>query len=268
MKISMTGRHLEVTPSLREYAEKRISRLEKYFHQLIDIGVIMSVEKLDHVVELLVNGDGVQFHAIEKAGDMYSSIDLLVDKMEKQIVKFKEKHTGHKVVPLRMIETIEAGERGGMEIALNQVSNKPKDEVEAYLEMKLEGRDFILFKKGVKDVGSTTDYANKNYAVLYRDGKELRLVEIPLEMIRSNRYDAEGFVVNEVRVENDSPANPRLRLRAVKKGDMPERLTVGEALERLLDSKKAFLPFFNNETSYLNVIYRNGKNYEIMVPAF
>ncbi len=268
MKISMTGRHLEVTPNLREYAEKRISRLEKYFHQVIDVGVIMSIEKLDHIVELLVNGDGVQFHAIEKAGDMYSSIDLLTDKMEKQIVKFKEKHTGHKVVPMRMMDTVEAGERGGVEISMNQVSNKPKDEVEAYLEMKLEGRDFILFKKGVRDVESPLDYANKNYAVLYRDVTELLLVEIPLEMIKGNDFNVKGFLVNEVKVENDSPASPSLRLRAKTRGGALEQLTVGEALDSLLDSKKAFLPFFNSETNYLNVIYRNGKNFEIMVPAF
>ena len=96
MKIKITGRHINVSEKLKEYAEKRISRVEKYFQQLIDIQLIFYVEKLDHVAELLINGDSVQFYAREKAADLFSAIDLLVDKMEKQIVRIKEKSQSKK----------------------------------------------------------------------------------------------------------------------------------------------------------------------------
>ena len=91
MKIKITGRHIDVSERLKEYAEKRISKLEKYFQQLIDIHLILYVEKLDHAAELVINGDSVQFHAREKAADLYSAIDLLIDKMETQIGRFKER---------------------------------------------------------------------------------------------------------------------------------------------------------------------------------
>ena len=267
MKMTLTGRHLEVTPSLREYAEKRIAKLEKYFHQLIDVYVIMSVEKLDHAAELLMNGDGVQFHAVEKAGDMYSSIDLLVDKMEKQIVKYKEKLTGHKVVPLRVLDQVDTGEKKGVDLFLNQVSNKPKSDTEAYLEMKMEGRDFILYKKEALKVQSDFYFSNKNYAVLYRGPGGLMLAEIDFDMVKGNTIGPESLFECDVEVVADSLTNPKLKLRKRRRSGIG-RMSTGEAIQSLMDSKMAFLPFFNSETDYFNVVYKNGKSYEVMVPAF
>ena len=100
MKVIITGRHMELTLNLREYAEKKIKKLDKYFHWLSDIHVIMYIEKFDHVAEAVVNCNGARFYAIERATDMYSSIDLLVHKIEKQIVKYKEKHSDHKAISL------------------------------------------------------------------------------------------------------------------------------------------------------------------------
>ncbi len=68
MNITITGRNFEVTSDVRDYAEKRIKKIEKYFNQLIEVLVVMNVQKLDHIVDILVNGDGVQFYAIQKAG--------------------------------------------------------------------------------------------------------------------------------------------------------------------------------------------------------
>ena len=62
MNITVTGRHLNVSDNLRDYAEKKIKKLERYFNQLIDAHVILAVEKLDHISEVVMNGDGVQFH--------------------------------------------------------------------------------------------------------------------------------------------------------------------------------------------------------------
>ncbi|TAL30957.1 MAG: ribosome-associated translation inhibitor RaiA [Spirochaetes bacterium] len=268
MKITLTGRHVEVTDSLRDYAGKKVAKFEKYFHQLIDSYMILSVEKLDHVVELLINGDGVQFYAVEKSGDMYSSIDLLVDKMEKQVVKYKEKHTGHKVVPLSTIMTAEPASPQMKELLLNQVSNKPKDEIEAYLEMKLDNMNCILFKKGMKDAANSMDFLNKNYALIYRNGMAVKMIEIPVEMIKANSFDSGRFVEWDLMVHSDSPADPKIELKKCGSPAKVENLSIAEALERFTGSGAEFMPFFNNETNYLNLIYKKGKNLEIMVPAF
>ncbi len=267
MKITITGRHVEITQSLKDYAENKTAKFEKYFHQLIDATMIMAVQKLDHMVELLINGDGVQFYAVEKSGDMYSSIDLIVDKMEKQIVKYKEKHSGHKVVPLSRVMAEEPATRQMKELLLNQVSNKPKDEVEAYLEMKLDNLDCILFKKGVKELKGA-DFMNRNYAVIYRNGGSVKMIEVPFEMIRSNSFNPADFVEWELVVHNDAPSNPRIDLKKTGAPARVENLSMSDALERMVKSGGEFLPFFNSETNFLNVIRKRGRDFEVMVPAF
>jgi putative sigma-54 modulation protein len=268
MNITITGRHFEITPSIREYADKKIQRLVKYFHQLIDVHVIMRVEKLDHIVEFLVNGDGIQFFGMEKTGDIYSSIDLLVDKMEKQISRYKSRQSDHKFVPHQMPETFELQEAEPLEFQMYQVSNKPKNDIEAYLEMKLDKSDFILFKKGMVDVKSDIDYANKNYAVMYRAGDALKMVEIPFEMIQNMRFNPKEFHEYEVKVMDDSPAKPKIKFHKKASCSGIDKITVREAMQKLMSDGQEFMPFFNIETKYFNIVYRNGKNYGVMVPAF
>lgn len=268
MNITITGRNFEVTSDVREYAEKRIKKIEKYFNQLIEVLVVMNVQKLDHIVDILVNGDGVQFYAIQKAGDMYSSIDLIVDKMEKQISRYKDRQSDHKAtVALEMVEKIDVDNQG-IDLLLNQVSNKPKTEVEAFLEMKLENRDFILFKKGVAEVKSDLDYANKNYAVIYRRGDGFKMVEVPFEQIREARFDPTRFIECDLHVQSDSPAKPSVKFAPKECCTDIEKISLADALQRLRASGGDFLPFFNIETKSLNVVYKKGKNYEVMVPAF
>ena len=267
MNIKITGRHFEVTQSLRDYAESKIEKLEKYFHQLLDAHLIMYIEKLDHVAEIVVNGDGVQFYATQKGGDMYSAMDLLYDKIERQIVKYKERHSGHKAVSLGKMEG--AGEESGKGygVLLNQVSNKPLDPVEAFLEMRIDDSDFILFKKGAQKVESGVDYLNRNYSVIYRENGRLKLVEIPFEMIRENRFDPAGFIEHDMEVVSDSPSNPKINMKKSGKSAI-RSLTIDEALKHMTETNHDYLPFFNVESRYLNIIYKSGKDFEVMVPTY
>ncbi len=268
MNITITGRRMEMSSNLKDYATKKIKKVEKYFDQLIDAHLIMYIDKLDHTAEIIINGDGVQFYGIEKAGDMYSAIDLLVDKMESQIVRYKEKHSGHKAVSVGKAETMEIEDRGGENIILNQVSNKPLDDIEAYLEMKMEQRDFIVFKKGSRDLKKDAiDYLNKNYAVIFKDNGGYKMVEIPFDMIRENRYDSKGFAVYDLVVHDDSIANPKIDFNS-NSSTAVQRMSLEDAVRTIQGSNSPFIPFFNSETNYFNVIYRNGKKYEVMVPAF
>ncbi len=268
MNITITGRRFEVSDSLRDYVEKKVKKLEKYFNQLIDSHVVMYIDKLDHVAEITVNGDGVQFHGMEKAGDMYSSIDLLMDKMEKQVNRYKEKHSGHKAVGLGKIAEMEYVSDRGSEIYLSQVSNKPLGEVEAFLEMRVDKKDFILFKKGVNDVKTNApDYSNKNYAVIFKNGEGFKMLEIPFEMIKESRFDADNFVSYDLEIQDESALNPKILFKKDSKSSVM-KLTIDEALKMINGSDNEFLPFFNSETNYFNVIYKNGKRIEVMVPAY
>ena len=186
MNFTVTGRNVTASDKLTEYVGKKIPRLEKYFHQLMEVRVIVFVEKQDHVAEMVLTGDGVQFYGRETGGDFYSASDLLLDKVEKQLVRFKEKHQEHKGVHLGEIPVIDTTNEESLSIFVEESSAKPVDEVEAYLEMKLDKRDFILFKKGEHDVKGGADYENRNYAALFLTGSGLRLAQVQSESIKKN----------------------------------------------------------------------------------
>jgi putative sigma-54 modulation protein len=91
--VKVKGKHLEVTEGLREYAEKRLQRLEKYFANIREAHVCESIEGNQHRVEVTLEGDGLLLRGEERTSDMYVSLDRVVDKLEQRVKRFKEKHT-------------------------------------------------------------------------------------------------------------------------------------------------------------------------------
>lgn len=265
MNITVTGRHLSISDSLRDYAEKKIKKLERHFNQLIDAHVILAVEKLDHISEVVLNGDGIQFHGKEKAADLFSAIDLLFEKMEKQVRRYKEKHQMHKGPEKGEGASIDFTSNGGKEVVLRQVSNKPVDNIEALLQMKVDKKDYILFKKGDSKIEADAALANKNYAVIYRGTSGLKMIEVPSE--KADEAHADRFVAYTLDIFDDSPANPKVEFKKLGSCDMM-KLTLHEAIMEIEKSRQQFLPFFNVESEFINIISKNGNKYEVMVPAF
>jgi putative sigma-54 modulation protein len=95
MQLSVTGHHIDVTESLRNYVGKRLARLERHFDNMTDIHCILTVEKLIHKAEATVNMAGGTIHADSTEENMYAAIDMLVDKLDRQVKKYKEKLTDH-----------------------------------------------------------------------------------------------------------------------------------------------------------------------------
>src|SRR5262245_42589455 len=95
MQLSVTGHHVEVTASLREYVGTKLARLERHFDQMTDIHCILTVEKLFHKAEATVYVGGGAIHADSIEDNMYAAIDMLVDKLDRQVKKHKEKLTDH-----------------------------------------------------------------------------------------------------------------------------------------------------------------------------
>jgi putative sigma-54 modulation protein len=91
MNLTITGHHLDITPAIRGYVEEKMSRITRHFDQVIDISIILSVEKLNHKAEvnLHVRGKDIYVESIEP--DMYVAIDSLTDKLDRQVLKHKEK---------------------------------------------------------------------------------------------------------------------------------------------------------------------------------
>ena len=96
MNLHLTGHQLPITPAIREYVAAKLQRLTHHFDHVIDVNVIMSVEKLTQKVEATVHVRGKDIFCESAASDMYAAIDSLVDKLDRNIIKHKEKTRGHR----------------------------------------------------------------------------------------------------------------------------------------------------------------------------
>ncbi|REK69590.1 ribosome hibernation-promoting factor, HPF/YfiA family [Paenibacillus paeoniae] len=174
MNYNIRGQRFQVTEALRDYAEKKLSRLDKYFDAPIasEITVTLSVTKGQHGVEVTIPLVGVMLRAEEKSADMYASIDLVVDKLERQIRKHKTKvnrkfRQGSGVRALfreegSAVSVLE--EEDDLELVrTKRFTLKPMDVEEAILQMNMIGHTFFVFANA----------DNKEVNVVYKrdDGK-------------------------------------------------------------------------------------------------
>ena len=95
MQVNLSGHHVEITSALKDYLNNKLARLERHFESVTSIKCILTVEKLRHKAEAKVNVTGGTLYADAVEDDMYAAIDGLVDKLDRQIVKHKEKLTDH-----------------------------------------------------------------------------------------------------------------------------------------------------------------------------
>lgn len=96
MQISVTGHHLDVTEALKTYVESKFEKLERHFDHVTDVHVILGVEKLVQKAEATVQISGGTLFAEDEQDDMYAAIDGLIDKLDRQIKKHKEKVKDHR----------------------------------------------------------------------------------------------------------------------------------------------------------------------------
>ncbi|MEW6314603.1 MAG: ribosome-associated translation inhibitor RaiA [Pseudomonadota bacterium] len=99
MNLTVTGHHIEVTPAIRDYIGSKLDRITRHFEQVIDVNVILSVEKLQQKVEANVHVSGKDIFVEATDSDMYAAIDSLADKLDRQILKHKEKNFDHRGGP-------------------------------------------------------------------------------------------------------------------------------------------------------------------------
>jgi len=158
MRILIRGKNVEVTDALKQYAEKKLRRLEKYFETqaVSEVHVSLSVNKNIHSVEVTIPLIGVTLRAEERSEDMYASIDLVVDKLERQIRKYKTRvnrkvrQEAQRAVFKETADPAQArtGEEdeGPYEVVrMKRFQMKPMKVEEAILQMNLLGHDFYVF---------------------------------------------------------------------------------------------------------------------------
>ncbi|MBE1299818.1 MAG: ribosome hibernation promoting factor [Alteromonadaceae bacterium] len=95
MQINLTGHHVEITDSLRNYVDTKFEKLERHFDHINNVHVILNVEKLNQKAEATMHLDGGEVFATSENKDMYAAIDALIDKLDRQVIKHKEKLKRH-----------------------------------------------------------------------------------------------------------------------------------------------------------------------------
>src|ERR1700694_4138594 len=91
MNLNLTGHHVEITPAIRDYVVAKLERINRHCDHVIDVNVVMTVEKLDQKIEANVHLSGKDIHVQAHDGDMYAAIDGLIDKLDRQVIKHKER---------------------------------------------------------------------------------------------------------------------------------------------------------------------------------
>ncbi|MBN8451164.1 MAG: ribosome-associated translation inhibitor RaiA [Candidatus Accumulibacter sp.] len=101
MNLQVSGHHLEITPALRDYVTGKLERITRHFDNVIDVNVILSVDKLNQKAEVTVHLAGKDVYVESVDEDLYAAVDGLVDKLERQVQKYKQKlqdhHRGNKI---------------------------------------------------------------------------------------------------------------------------------------------------------------------------
>ena len=95
MQMTISGHHLDITDPIRNYVTTKLSKLERHYEQITSTAVILTVEKLVQKADAPVHVAGAELFANAEHEDMYAAIDALTDKLDRQLIKHKEKHRGH-----------------------------------------------------------------------------------------------------------------------------------------------------------------------------
>jgi putative sigma-54 modulation protein len=93
MQLSISGHHVDLTESINHYIEQKFEKLDRHSDQITQVHVVLNVEKLHHLAEATAHVTGAELFANADAEDMYAAIDQLVDKLDRQLIKHKEKTT-------------------------------------------------------------------------------------------------------------------------------------------------------------------------------
>lgn len=153
MNVTTTFRHMEQSEALKTYAEEKLERVTKYIDEPVTAQVYFTVEKIRHIVEIVINGRGITTKASEATSDMYAAVDMVLDKIERQLKRYKEKLKDHKpgagsgrTVSKKILqaESLEA-QPEPVVITTRTETAKPMTVEEAVMQMDLLHKDFLVF---------------------------------------------------------------------------------------------------------------------------
>jgi putative sigma-54 modulation protein len=157
MQTSVTFKNLDPTDTLKSYVRDKLDRFDRYLDNPAEANVVLLVEKFRHIAEININGDRLTINGKEETNDMYSAIDMVLDKLEKQIKKNKQKIRERRPgVKSKNMGLMEADinlpdEEPEREVKIKNIEYKPMDVEEAVLQMDLLNDNFLVFTNARSD---------------------------------------------------------------------------------------------------------------------
>ncbi len=160
MNIQVTFRHMETTEALKDYAIEKVSKIKKYLDAPVEVHVVLSVEKFRHIAEVTFTINGYVVKGQEETDDMYAAIDMVMDKIERQVRRYKEKlknkRGGSSNDRLKVKMNVVALEDEQPEaeptvIKSTNFSIKPMTVDEAIMQMNLIDNDFLVFRNATSN---------------------------------------------------------------------------------------------------------------------
>ncbi len=158
MQTSVTFKNLEPSETLKSYVSDKLDRFDKFLDNPAEASVVLSVEKFRHIAEINIIGDRLRINGKEETNDMYSAIDMVLDKLQKQIKKSKQKTRERRSAgKARVADIISESvvpppeEDTGRQVIVNNIDYKPMDVEEAVMQMDLMDDNFLVFTNAKTD---------------------------------------------------------------------------------------------------------------------
>lgn len=147
MKISIRGKNINVTETLKEYIEKRVGKFGRFLSDSVEAVVTITTEKFTHKIDVLLKVDGHLIQAEGKTEDLYSAVDQVVEKLEKQILKYKEKVQNKNKKESLKYSSVLTEEKEGVKsiVKYKKFDLRPMSPEEALDQMELLDKDFFIF---------------------------------------------------------------------------------------------------------------------------
>jgi putative sigma-54 modulation protein len=162
MNIKITGRHMELSDALKVYIENALKKVKVHFDRVIDVDFVLDVEKHRHIAEVNLHANGVRIHSKEASSDMYASVDAVLEKLEKQARKYKdrinrhqprtareERSYGHAIIAMEPTngngDHAEQADEKHLVVNREKLVMKPMSVEEAVMQLNLVEDPFIVF---------------------------------------------------------------------------------------------------------------------------
>ena len=253
MNLTVSGKNLQITPGLRSYMEKKMDRVKYFFPHLIDVHVVMEVEKkITHKVEITIKSDGKTIHSEYKTQDMYQAIDGLIDRVERQIRRYKEKLKDFHFA--KIAQELKKQETSFSDFSftkIREVMPKPMSDEEAILQLDAQQLKFYIYK--TTPMMSEEDYKNlssKN--------------DTPLRKTVLVKEEDHFVVIRKVngKWEEESVKLENEKINLIKKEDSRhvEEKGIEEAVRHLVEENIPYYIFYDDYSELLSIVYKRKNN--------